>query len=262
MSPKRFQNPLLSDARLREMYLAMLEARALGKMTRRSALQKGLEASYVGSAIGLRDTEGDLASASSQTGTPLDLILGLPWRKALKGAQAPSRLNSHAPNPAARLWFALGATSALKPKKNIALLYANTAELSPADWKSILTEALRLELPAVFVVLPARGNPAPNPAPNQDVGVAELSSKLGVPGIPVDAADAVAIYRVAQESIGRARAGGGPALIEAIPFPASGDPIALLGKQLIAKRVATERWTRTIQAKTQARLERLTKRTT
>ena len=251
--PKRLQNPLLSDDRLREMYLAMLEARALGKIARRGALQKGLEASYVGSAIGLRDTEGDLASASSQIGTSLDLILGLSWREALKGSQAPSRLNSQAPNPSARLWFALGATSALKPKKNIALLYANTAELSPADWKSILTEALRLELPAVFVVLPA---------PNQNTGVAELSTRLGVPGIPVDAADAGAIYRVAQESIGRARAGGGPALIEAIPFPASGDPIALLGKQLIAKRVTTERWTHTVQAKTQARLHRLTKRTT
>ena len=40
-----------------------------------------------------------------------------------------------------------------------------------------------------------------------------------LPVIPVDADDIVAIYRVAYESIHKARHGGGPTLIQAISFP-------------------------------------------
>jgi pyruvate dehydrogenase E1 component alpha subunit len=39
-----------------------------------------------------------------------------------------------------------------------------------------------------------------------------------MPTIPVDANDAIAIYRVAQESIRRARQGGGPTLIRCQPY--------------------------------------------
>ncbi len=56
----------------------------------------------------------------------------------------------------------------------------------------------------VFVVLPARGA-------KRAGGVTALALECGVPAIPVDADDAVAIFRVAQESIGRARIGGGVA---------------------------------------------------
>ena len=53
-------------------------------------------------------------------------------------------------------------------------------------------------------------------------GVSATGAAHGVPGMPVDADDAVAIYRVAQESIGRARIGGGAALMECVPFVLEG----------------------------------------
>src|SRR5262249_24241143 len=42
----------------------------------------------------------------------------------------------------------------------------------------------------------------------------------GLPGIPVDGHDAVAIYRVASESLAHARQGNGPTLIECKPWTA------------------------------------------
>jgi TPP-dependent pyruvate/acetoin dehydrogenase alpha subunit len=68
-----------------------------------------------------------------------------------------------------------------------------------------------------------------------------------VSGIPVVADDAVAIYRVAQESIGRARVGGGAALMECVPFVTKGaagpgDGIAGLESYLLERKVATKAW--------------------
>ena len=78
-----------------------------------------------------------------------------------------------------------------------------------------------------------------------------MALRCRVPGIPVDADDAVAIYRVAQESIGRARIGGGAALMECVPFvpegaagkgTASSDGIAGLERYLLQRGVATRVW--------------------
>ena len=79
--------------------------------------------------------------------------------------------------------------------------------------------------------------------------VSALALGSGVPGIAVDMDDAVAIYRVAQESIGRARAGGGPALIDCIPFLIAGqkriphaDAIAGLERYMLHRGACTQAW--------------------
>jgi TPP-dependent pyruvate/acetoin dehydrogenase alpha subunit len=65
----------------------------------------------------------------------------------------------------------------------------------------------------------------------------------------VDAGDAVALYRVAQESLGRTRGGDGPVLIECIEFRMRGkgggspvDPVAQMKKHLIGRKVCTKVW--------------------
>lgn len=45
--------------------------------------------------------------------------------------------------------------------------------------------------------------------------VAARAAGYGMPGVTVDGNDAVAMYRAAEEAVGRARSGGGPTLIEA-----------------------------------------------
>jgi TPP-dependent pyruvate/acetoin dehydrogenase alpha subunit len=97
----------------------------------------------------------------------------------------------------------------------------------------------------VFVVLPARSGKG------RAGRVVALALRCHVPGIPVDANDAVALYRVAQESIGRARIGGGAALMECVPFvlkgttaksARTGDAIAGLENYLLQRKVATGIW--------------------
>ena len=78
--------------------------------------------------------------------------------------------------------------------------------------------------------------------------VCVLASQHGIPGIPVDGDDAVAMYRVAQEAIGRARIGGGAALMECISFKPAGtkgkraDSIATLEQYMLPRRVVTKSW--------------------
>ena len=247
MAGKSYENPLLSHARLREMYTALLEVRGLGsRKASGRGFERGMEACWVGSAIGLRDGdgEGDFASAGT-VGTALDLVLGLKLRNALGGDTASTRLRGSELKTSERLWFALGAASKLAGHKAVGVVYAGNGELTAAKWKLVLSEAQRMELPLVFVTIPAKGDNA---------GTAALADKCKLPGIPVDAVDAVAMYRVAQESIGRARAGGGPALIEAVRFPGSADPVKMLRRQLMAKRVATERWADALEQKVRSRL--------
>ena len=64
------------------------------------------------------------------------------------------------------------------------------------------------------------------------------------PVITVDANDLVAIYRVAQESIARAR-DGGPTLIACVPYAAEGmsaSPIANMERYLAGKMLFDNRW--------------------
>lgn len=52
------------------------------------------------------------------------------------------------------------------------------------------------------------------------------AAQCGFPAIPVDGCDAVAVFRVAQEAISRARKGGGPTLIDCKVWHGATDAIA------------------------------------
>jgi hypothetical protein len=254
MAGKAFENPLIPNARMREMYAVMLESRILGRQMRRqhTGFAPGLEAMWVATAIDLR--EGDLTCDSG-----IGPVLGYARdgkrseKKALKtvlaGEPGSGRL-ALAGSGLTRMWCGVGAALALRAagQAGVAVVYAGQGELKPKEWAAVLSCAA--DAPVIFVVLPEPGEP---------LGVAELASRAGVPGIPVDASDAVAIYRVAQESIGRARADGKAALIAGVPFfDKKGkkivDPVEFLGQQLLAKRVATASWMAGVETRFRRRL--------
>ena len=251
---KKFENPLIRNARMREMYVAMVEGRMLAKHLRRASagLGKGLEACWVATAIDLRD--GDLTSDAGAGPVPGYVRNGERSKaKVLKAALAAGpvagRLDA-VDDPVERLWCAVGAGLALKAAvleegetRGVVVAYARAGELKAAEWKRVLAGAK--DAPVVFVLLPDEGDSA---------AVAELAGKCGVPGIPVDAADAVAIYRVAQESIVRARADGVAALIAAVRLDEKSDPVKVLGEQIIAKQVASAAWVGGVVAKFQKRM--------
>jgi TPP-dependent pyruvate/acetoin dehydrogenase alpha subunit len=185
---------------------------------------------------------------------------------------------------AERIWAALGAAAALKAaaaqarvedkakaevkakttdmaaarqatearQAGVVVVYALVDEVPAALWKKALRFAADQELPVVFVVLPpARERGGKARAAAKAGGVGALALSCGVPAIVVDADDAVAIYRVAQESIGHARIGGGAALMECVPFVLKGaagkvrvtqDAIAGLERTMLQRGVAARAW--------------------
>jgi TPP-dependent pyruvate/acetoin dehydrogenase alpha subunit len=98
-------------------------------------------------------------------------------------------------------------------------------------------------LPIIFVILPDADGKSGN------INLCAKARAAGIPGIPVDASDAIALYRVAQESIGRSRGGDGPVLIECTSSQLAeqrsseiSDPILYMKQFLIGRNISTEKW--------------------
>jgi TPP-dependent pyruvate/acetoin dehydrogenase alpha subunit len=282
-----WENPLIPNARLRQIYLAMAQVRelerALPAARRARAVDAdakakgtlGLEAALVSAAFDLGTN--DLVS-DALTGGAVDLLRGASLKDVLhpkksavscgRGSKGKATNVARLIAPAKideRIWTALGAAAALKSAQartkveekaadsGVVAVYTLPDEVPSKLWKQALKFAFKQELPVVFVVLPAARAHGKKRRAAKVGMVSELSLTCGVPGIVVDADDAIAIYRVAQESIGRARAGGGAALIECIPFiiEAKGatakrtltvDAIAGLEQYLLQRGIATEAW--------------------
>lgn len=232
MARKTYENPLLSHNRLREIYAALIDARA-----RKPRAGRTDDAAIISAAIGLRDSPdvGDVVSAGAH-GDVVELALGLLPRAIERGKRSPQRIDSAASGPSLstteRAFFTLGVAARL-PKGAIAMLFLSAGDLPSAGHKRFLAEVACIKPPLIILALAGRG---------AEPGIAEIATKHQVPGIPVAADDPVALYRAAQECLGRARAGGGAALIEAVRFTGSPDPRALLRRQIVARGAATERW--------------------
>jgi TPP-dependent pyruvate/acetoin dehydrogenase alpha subunit len=259
------ENPLVPNARLREMYTTMLEARtleeAVAKLSRnasrirRAASIRGQEA--VRASVVLQLVDSDLVS-DVEISAGMGSILGTDAKLLLKSftsakAKRPaiSRLLPAIPETEQRIQMALGAALALKTqgKQGVVVAYLRKDDLRKAAYPRILKTAAANELPVVFIVLPRSGRAKPG---DGVATVARISGKAGVPGIPVDTCDSVALYRVTQESLGRARGGDGPVLIECLQWkrskakgaPIPEDPIEHLRQFLLGRKISTEAWFR------------------
>jgi TPP-dependent pyruvate/acetoin dehydrogenase alpha subunit len=266
-----WENPLIPNPRLRQMYRAMARLRGLARaLPAKGREGLGMEACLASTSLDLGP--GDLVSdaivgevVEFLRGKPLGAVLGPEDKKSTRGPVVDCGAAAALPGGmgvAERMWAALGAAAALKvvgaqakveakaagetaKDARVTVVYARPGEVPAPVWRKVLTFAAEKELPVVFVVLPA-GRDGKGLAG----GVTALALACHVPGIPVDADDAVAIYRVAQESIGRARIGGGPALIECVPFDVRGagkraaasDGIAGLESYLVQRKVVTKVW--------------------
>jgi TPP-dependent pyruvate/acetoin dehydrogenase alpha subunit len=281
-----YENPLVPNAKLRQMYVAMAEARLLdghvAGLRKRGKGSKGLkgakgskgrrrldstrrqEACRVSTAIDLGP--GDLVS-DSQAGVVMDLIAGAKVSSLLKRvAELESGKTGSGKNTKAiklggtsgrmlpwidavgdRLRMAMGAALAFKAlaRPNVVVAYVRHGEAGTGVWRQVLELAGSLELPVIFVVLPA----GPEEKKNGKANLSAKTARWGVPGIPVDAGDAVALYRVAQESLGRTRGGDGPVLIECVAYPlegtrgsAAGDPLVQMKRFLLGRKVCSKAW--------------------
>jgi len=194
----------------------------------------------------------DLVS-DARVSAGMELILGGEATSLLKThskttpATGGNRLLRPVDDGTERLRLAAGAALALKTqcRRGIVVVYARKDEASRSAWKETLSAATKLELPIIFAVMPQTGGAKKG---GEAASMCELARAVGMPGMPVDACDAVALYRVTQESLGRTRGGDGPVLVECVRWRVeskrgvSDDPLVHLQEFLIERRIVTSEW--------------------
>jgi acetoin:2,6-dichlorophenolindophenol oxidoreductase subunit alpha len=110
-----------------------------------------------------------------------------------------------------------GAALAAKVKgtENVAVSFTGDGGSNQGTFLESLNLAAAWNLPAVFVVENNGYAESTPPAYHQSgVDVAKRADGFGLPGVVVDGFDFFAVHEAAGEAIARARAGGGPTLLE------------------------------------------------
>ena len=274
-------NSLISDTKLKQLYSTMLQCRILdqrvhelGHSSGKPAHHFGREATVVGAALDLRRDDWLVASQADVLSKflkrmPLASIFSeldsgkagkdsgakAPSVSALREDQCPFHLVPGAQDPAAQLNRAAGVALAVQAKRsgNIVLAFCGEASASGRRWHESLTFAARHCLPLLIVEqIKASTGTASVQRRKPIASLVTEEHFCGLPIIPVDAQDVVAIYRVAYESIHKARHGGGPTLIRAVSFPAPkigkahhpkhADAVARMEDYLTAKGLFTPQW--------------------
>jgi 2-oxoisovalerate dehydrogenase E1 component alpha subunit len=276
-APKAFS--LIGDAKLKRLYAAMVQCRMLDGQLRllhrqsksRYISSAGQEAAIVGAAIDLRREDWLVPQhwesvASLVKGVPLATIFSGPDSSGLDPLQAssepagkpahPQKIVPPILSPAAQLNFAAGIAWAAKAAnhKGVVMAFCGSVQTSSAQLQPTLRFIAQQRLP--LLILARSGIPSRRIPPgkkNQAASLTGHARACGIPVIPVDRADVVAMYRVAFESIHKARHGGGPTVIEAAAWqlPTKGgtkegdlptDPIARMEAYLAGKGLFSDRW--------------------
>ncbi len=253
------ENPLLPDDELRALLAltkrcAKLGAAAVPKhglataRKRKGALLPSREALLAGTALQLKPGDLLLPEATDSIASSLAPMPAGPSEVAFPlvpelGKSSSSRL---------LLGAAMAAALRAAGTDRIVLSYGR-AGAPDSEWATALGWAQAHLLPFVFAFADPRGAKAFRPSTGEGEGaptweaVESLARRLKMPILSVDGEDAVAVYRVMQESVIRARAGGGPAILWAmLPSgrdlaagrPADATPVARLQRYLRARKIS------------------------
>lgn len=251
------ENPLLPNAELRALHhLLRTAARAEAEELRRRArsgaksarnTQPGSRAALLAGML-LQLKSGDVAVPE-----PEDALAASLLHEETDGRETGTALA--VPASAPRLMIAAGLAAAHQASGEERLVLALVrAGTRPADWPAALTWAQERQLPLVLAVADPSGPNAFGAASGAGKAgdftwpaVQKLTAKLKLPVLSVDGEDAVAVYRVMQESALRARSGGGPAILWAMlpsaqqlaaQRPRTALPVARLERYLKARGIA------------------------
>jgi hypothetical protein len=245
------ENPLLPHRKLRELHALMLRARDLERKHARDRKSTTAREALL-AATAMQLLPGDLLSARQDDLTAAQLApqstRSHPGRQPRTStippiAEFPSRLALCA--AAAKGLQATGADAVL--------LSFTQAGASEPGWQAALAWAHAAQLPLILACAdPMFDRPAgkSSPASLTFPAISRLARRIKLPILTVDGEDAVAVYRVMQESVLRARTGGGPAIIWAIlsppatasrKLPRAAQPVARLGSYLAARNISLPR---------------------
>jgi TPP-dependent pyruvate/acetoin dehydrogenase alpha subunit len=217
---------------------------------------RGQEGTHVGVAYTLREddslfpTHRDL-SAQLTKGLALNRVMAQFWGRIdgfTRGRDGNSHVgdwfNKRTWTPVSHLPLAYpiacGAALAYKRRgeKRVAMAICGEGATSNGRWHEALNVSAVHRLPVVWVV---NNNlwaySTPNPLEFAVPTVAERAVAYGFPGVRVDGADVLDVYRVALQAVDRARAGEGPTLIESVSLRWRGhaghDPAKYVPKEML-----------------------------
>jgi len=250
--PANGASPMYAE-RLKKLYAAGLKCRIMADEVRKWAPRlhsyQGFESIVAGAAVHLNPQ--DLVSPS-----PFEqfarLIQGASFDDCVAGLSADARSRHHQP-PISKLQdpgeksaaeqCMLAAGMALTSKilsKNLVTLCIVHADDSPGFWREAVLFAAARQLPIIFVTVSSEH------ATNRESIRGQAQQFL--PAITVDGSDAVAVYRVAEESTRRARQGLGPSLIEC-QLHATEDPVLLMENYLKRRNLWSDSWKQDLERK-------------
>ena len=239
------KDPNLSPEVLRKLYSVMVMTRIMDE--RALALQRqgrigfylqalGQEASHVGSAAALLDSDW-VFPAYRQPGIPLlrgaELDqLTCEWYghegDPSKGRQMPVHYSLRCINFVSisspigtQITHAAGAAMAAKIRKDdtVFMTYFGDGGTSSNDFHAGLNFAAVAKAPVVFICENnqwAISVPAHHQTASETM--AQKAIAYGMPGVRVDGNDVLAVYRVCEEAIDRARKGEGPTMVETVTY--------------------------------------------
>lgn len=247
---------LISDEKFQLLYTTLLKRQLLEQRLRfhlPGSDLRSVEAASIAVVIDLspKDT---LVLPSSQIltshikGVPLNQIVGYLHSRTSEcdfhhsGARVTALISSLDKQLGSATGAAL--SSKIAKENSIAAVILDAESCHSADLLSRYQEAFEIasahSLPVIYILYTEVGIAVSRP----------LQSRLQLPIMTVDSNDIVAAYRVAQESMTRARQGGGPTLIESRPYRQVGhaddhlqdDAVVNMEKYLTGKNLFSEGW--------------------
>ena len=275
--------PVLNDQKLKELYATMLKCRLLAERIQslQTSARKthhdshGLEAMLVGAGSHLLPQD---CIALEHSSFVASLIKGTPIQSILARKQTHENGDAGGPQPAAARTAGnaptLSMTAVLKLAESMKGRGAVTLMCCPRDPGTLIFEsdamarAATQKLPMVCLVESSLDSRLELPAPPSGPYVG--ADPAFYPNIPVDGSDVVAVFRVTQEAIRRAREGHGPAVIECITARTSAakqragsettrdiaqDPLMFMEQYLRRKNLWTNAWSRSMVATVRKELD-------
>jgi TPP-dependent pyruvate/acetoin dehydrogenase alpha subunit len=235
---------LISPEKLHALYATMVKCNLALESAGLSKRGAGCgEAAYAASATDLG--RGDTLHATPQHALAR-LARGAVFSRSVAELERAARTRT-----GAEAQLAVGCEAAQSHKRakkgRVAMVFAGDAEATAGAWKKALTLAARRGLPILFISLRSAGE-APAFLDTEAVPVEAMA--FGVPLITVDGNDAVAVYRVAYESLTRARQLSNPTLIDCVCDGADG--IAAMETWLSTRGLLTPAKKRSIRASVRA----------
>jgi acetoin:2,6-dichlorophenolindophenol oxidoreductase subunit alpha len=254
---------------LRKLYASLLKCRLIGEQMQRAGNVAQFEFAIGEEAVAV-SAAADLQSGDSICASPRDLaalVAGgvgleglLPTSKSLLQKQthpgkpglsgAPDLFASGSSSDPFTLGTGIALAHKLARKQHV--MVAISREITSLEpYSEAFQMAVSQRLPIVYVIKNGAQGESGHPPHLQPVSFMAREGKF--PGIVVDGQDVVAVWRVAQESIHRARNRGGPTLIDCRTEPAR-DPIAHLEHYMRKRSVWDEKWRRELEAKVRQEL--------